>query len=296
MVEVVLGNKLKINSIDIIPSNINHNNEFLKVAEDESKYELISNNEVINDLSVSYEKNAALNNGSNNLIELTENLITYNISENLPLIVTFPNKHKVTFTNLNSLSYSSTTPQNLFLKENGETYLIDNNIYHQIYTPLNPNVNDIWYDLSHEPLQVYQYNNSQWNIFNDVFLGVINSSRTIIDSSNHLPVIINPYNNNFTTKNIDSYWIIENISITTPITIVSHNLNINDVSKYKASASLICIAEDNGYSIGDIINIKTFLSKSEIGCGDFNIINKSTNTVGTITPSSWKIIFKIREL
>lgn len=296
MAEVVLGNKLKINSIDIIPSNINHNNEFLKVSDDESKYELFSNDTVINELSISYEKNAALNTGNNNLIELTTNLISFNVSENTPLIVTFPNKHKITFTNINSLSYDSTTPQNLFLKESGETYLLSNNIYHQIYKPSNPIENDIWYDLSHEPLQVYQYNSAQWNIFNDIFIGVINISRTVLDDSNHLPFLMNPYNNNFTTKNIDGIWTVENIAITTPLTLISHNLNINDTSKYKHSASLICISEDNGYSVGDIINVKSFLSKTEIGCGDFNIINKTTNTVGTITPTSWKIIFKIREL
>lgn len=287
MAEQILGNKLKINSIDIIPSNINHHNEFLKISNDETKYELITNENVINDLSISYNKNASLNSGEEELITVTSNLITFNITEN-PLIVTFPNKSKKEFTNLNPLSYSSSVLQNLYLKESGETYLLNNVIYHQKNIPENPNNNDIWYDLSHEPLIVYQYINNQWTIFNDVFVAVICPSPTFY--------IQNPYNNNFTTKNIDSVWIIKNINLSLPISIVNHNLNIIDVTKYKASASLICVVEDNGYSVGDMINVKTFLTKTQIGCSDFNIINKQTNIVGTLTPTSWKIIFKIREL
>ena len=49
----ILGNKLKINSIDIIPSTINHNDEYLKVSSDETKYEYVSNEEIKNELDIS---------------------------------------------------------------------------------------------------------------------------------------------------------------------------------------------------------------------------------------------------
>ena len=52
----ILGNKLKINSIDIIPSTINHNDEYLKVSSDETKYEYVSNEEIKNELDISYNK------------------------------------------------------------------------------------------------------------------------------------------------------------------------------------------------------------------------------------------------
>ena len=48
----ILGSKLKINSIDIIPSTINHNDEYLKVATDETTYEYVSNQDVKNELNI----------------------------------------------------------------------------------------------------------------------------------------------------------------------------------------------------------------------------------------------------
>lgn len=67
----ILGNKLKINSIDIIPSTINHNDEYLKVSSDETKYEYISNENVKNDLNISYNKNATVNKGYNKTTDLS---------------------------------------------------------------------------------------------------------------------------------------------------------------------------------------------------------------------------------
>ena len=67
----ILGSKLKINSIDIIPSTINHNDEYLKVATDETTYEYVSNQDVKNELDISYEKNAVVNKGYNKTYDLS---------------------------------------------------------------------------------------------------------------------------------------------------------------------------------------------------------------------------------
>jgi hypothetical protein len=80
MVEA-LGNKLKINSIDIIPSNIDHHNEYLKVADDESKYELLSNEEMERQLNMSYEKVGCVNKGNNRVTDVfVTNFSTNNLT------------------------------------------------------------------------------------------------------------------------------------------------------------------------------------------------------------------------
>lgn len=67
----VLGNKLPINSIDIMPSTINHNNEYLVVNDAETAYEYVTSDEIKNKINVSYDKNGTVNKGYNRVQDIS---------------------------------------------------------------------------------------------------------------------------------------------------------------------------------------------------------------------------------
>lgn len=283
MVEI-LGNKLRINSIDIIPSNKNHSDEYLKINSEESSYELITNDNMKQLLNISNDKNVCINNGLRNLITIENNKIKFNVTEENPLEVTFTNQKKSVFTHINDIDYIN--DGNLFLNEQGEVYILANTIYHK-QTDINDMSNDdIYYDTSLNPVKVYQYQDNDFVFFNDVYLGKIINQK----------FIFNGYNNNFTTQNIECYYYIDNTTLISPISEFTHNLNLEDISKYKGQVELICIQNNNGYEVGDIIYISASLSKNKIKCSNFTIQNKETNEPFTISNENWQLNYKIREL
>lgn len=200
--------------------------------------------------------------------------------------------------------------QNLFLKKDGMTYGISNSIYRQEEEPKEPNENDIWYDISREPVKVYRYTNNEWKPFVDVLLGNINLFCNMIQTFHE-----NPYNDNGTTKNMDCLWsselantvcasradgdamLIANYNCN-----VYHNLNIQDVTKYKTECYFKCVIDDCGYKIGDIVNIglTPYLTKNTIGifCPStgWTIKHKKKDTDVNLTINRWRPVFKIREL
>lgn len=127
----ILGSKLKINSIDIIPSTINHNDEYLKVATDETSYEYVSNQDVKNELNISYEKNAVVNKGYNKTYDLSltnfsTGLLTSNYSNGF-VITTNGSQYDSSWSVLNAFN-------GIIL---GEWYSAKaDNIYLQIQTPV----------------------------------------------------------------------------------------------------------------------------------------------------------------
>ena len=214
--------------------------------------------------------------------------------------------------------------QNLFLKKDGTTYGLSNNVFRQSEQPLNAAENDVWYDNSHEPLRVYQLKNGEWQLFNDVLLGNFNLVNGLIQSFHE-----NAYNDNATFKNSDCVWSTE-LTLSDEATVVDgdiftyanmptlvyHNLNIQDVTKYKAECYLKCVVEDAGYEPGELAmnavrplsatfynRLTPFLTKNTVGIrsGDvangFKVAHKYSGAMVDIaTDSRWRLVFKIREL
>lgn len=200
--------------------------------------------------------------------------------------------------------------QNLFIKKDGTTYGLSNLIYRQDEEPKEPKENDIWYDNSREPLKVYQYKEGSWKPFNDVLLGNFNLFNGLIQTFHE-----NPYNDNGTTKNQDCLWSTE-FTLSDVATkydgepflinglncIIYHNLNIQDITKYKVDFELKCVAEDCGYKVGDRIKINAtpYLTKNTVGLycdvNNWTIKHKKKNTDVNLTINRWRPVFKIREL
>lgn len=201
--------------------------------------------------------------------------------------------------------------QNLFIRKDGTTYGLTSLIYRQDEEPKEPKENDIWYDNSREPLKVYQYKEGSWKPFNDVLLGNFNLFNGLIQTFHE-----NPYNDNGTTKNQDCIWsteltlsdvatkydgepfLIKNLNCN-----VYHNLNIQDVTKYKVDFELKCVAEDCGYKVGDRVKVDVtpYLTKNTVGIyadvDNWIIKHKSRNTDVVMTAvNRWRPVFKIREL
>lgn len=292
----ILGNKLKITSIDIIPSNINHHNEYLMISNDESKYELVDKNNLIQQLNISYSPTSSINNYIESIFKCNNNSIIFNISEENPLDVTFGNQIKKTFTSINSIKVENNNQLNIFLNEDGVAYTLNNKIFYQCEEPLNMSENDVWFDISHEPLKIYMYKDSKWEVFYDVYLGKTNFNNEFINDDEDIPVIINTINKNNTVKNIFDDIIIDDIVIKQPITKINHDLNLSNVYDYTSTAILKCIADNCGYKVDDIIPINSFISINEIGCSNFSVVNKESNVIEPIDINCWKLKFIIRKL
>lgn len=222
-------------------------------------------------------------------------------------------------------AYDYQESQNLYLRKDGSSYSLSNNVYKQPFEPKEPKENDVWFNNKQEPLTTYQYINGKWEYFNDVLLGNLNLINGFIQTFHD-----NPYNNNSTYKNTDCIWSSE-LTLSNEATnrdgdvmmgsmnvtpIVYHNLNIQDVSKYKADCYLKCVSPDLGYEPGDVINIGNiaindtayspatpFLSKNTIGIwisayqGGWRLAHKYSGQIVNITNiEKWRLVFKIKEL
>ena len=221
-------------------------------------------------------------------------------------------------------SYDLAESQNLFLKENGQTYGLSNNVYHTSYKPLEPKEKDIWFNTNNEPIKVYQYLNNEWVEFNDVYLGNIDMFNGVIKS-----FYDSPYNYNGVLNNSECLWSTElllqngathvDCDIFTSVNLIStvyHNLNIDDTSLYKAECYLKCVNNDCGYKVGDIaigasvalndtlyVPMTPYLTKNSIGIWTssnktgWKVIHKHSGLPVSIGDSfRWRLVYKIRKL
>lgn len=195
----ILGNKLKINSIDIIPSTINHNDEYLKVSSDETKYEYVSNEEIKNELDISYNKNATVNKGYNKAYDLcltnfSTGLLTSNCSNGF-VITTNGSQLDGNWSVLNS--YRGIILDEWYSAKADNIYLQIQCPIPMAYTGLLRKVTD-WYDnvRAYEPLNFIVEASNDGQTFNEIF----NHTETVL-------VPFNVYTYNFNENKVKYlYW------------------------------------------------------------------------------------------
>ncbi|MBR2525784.1 hypothetical protein IKE67_04905 [bacterium] len=90
-------------------------------------------------------------------------------------IVAVPANLQAGFTvnELSSIDLSSYSDgvYNVFLKSNSTAYVLNNTISIQKVRPETPSLNDIFVDISTNPITAEKYNGESWETFNDVYLG-----------------------------------------------------------------------------------------------------------------------------
>ena len=103
------------------------------------------------------------------------NIINYKIGIEYPhLIGTLPSGEQITISGLDSDDVSSLVDgtYNKFVGINGVSELLNNKIYRQSNEP-SPNINDVWFDISSEPVSVSKWDGSNWILYDNIPLGKI---------------------------------------------------------------------------------------------------------------------------
>lgn len=140
--------------------------------------------------------------GQNDLMFANGNNIDFNCNAEFPLIATSANSKQFKREFLTPLDVSELTDgnYNIFVGADNQPYNLANTVYIQCSTPTGTE-NSIWLDTSVEPLKAKKYNGSEWEQFDDVWLGSTTIKNGIVQS-----VINNPLNfNGVGRKLIEAY-------------------------------------------------------------------------------------------
>ena len=164
-------------------------------------------------------------NGNPAIISAEGTVINFNVDDSTTYgsIIACPanNQEKFTVKNLNSIDVSSYTDgtYNVFVNKEETAYLLNNTIYVQKSTPVEPTLNCIFEDTSKLPISVKKFNGTEWELFNDVHLG------SIVILNGEITTIINQhYNNNWANKTATD---ISTASSIRPAVIIENYINEN---------------------------------------------------------------------
>lgn len=169
------------------------------------------------------EKGYIDENGNPAIISVDGSIINFNVDDGTTYgsIVACPanNQPKFTITHLDSIDISAFADgtYNIFITSEETAYLLNNVIYVQKSQPTAPTLNCIFENTSKSPISVEKFNGTEWELFNDVFLG------TVIIKSGAVTKIINcPFNDNWANKQATT---ISTASSTKPAVIIENYVN-----------------------------------------------------------------------
>lgn len=227
--------------------------------------------------------------------------------DNFAMKITNDNNETIEISNTNSqinipskLENNKLYVYNIFVKLNGEIYILNNTYYKGLYDfPQNPNEDDIVSIIKNSQIKAYQYKNNNWIEFNDVPLGIIYFYNNKI-----INYELYPCNNNFYIKNIDNNIWIEEVNYQSNESYkIKHNLYIDNLTDYKCDCRAICIHENNGYKVDEEANLYSHsdtsylnpsLSNEEIYLyiGQLFAYDNNDNTF-KLENNKWKLVFRI---
>lgn len=220
---------------------------------------------------------------------------------NFPAKITNAKNQTALLENINYIQFenvdsSNIIKYNIYLKLDGTAYARTQEYYKCYYEfPENPTEGDVISIIKNANIEAYEFNGTEWVEFNDVPVGEVYryQNRTIFINQF-------PCNNNFYIKSIDNnIWSQEELYVSNRNYIYSHNLNIENIKEYKCDCSLICIENDNNYSVGDCALVTSpiipFFNKTNIGLKITTIsaLDKSTGSVINLSQNKWKLVFRI---
>lgn len=137
-------------------------------------------------------------NGDSAVISAENGILNFNVDNGSvykPLIaVPANNQAKITITDIESVDVSSYVDgkYNLFLTSEGSVYLLNNEMYVQKSRPQSPLLNCIFENTSVFPITVEKFNGTNWEMFNDVYLGFVQIVDGIVSRVYNVP-----FNNNW---------------------------------------------------------------------------------------------------
>lgn len=141
-------------------------------------------------------------NGEPDILNYENGVISFKVDNGTlyaPITVVPANlQDEFTVTSLASIDLSSYSDgvYNIFIKSNSTAYALCNTIYKQKTVPETPALNDIFVNLSKEPMEAVKYNGENWETFNDVYLGNVTLESGSITSVENSKFNDNGYNLN----------------------------------------------------------------------------------------------------